>query len=175
MSAEKNGDKNAGSNPEKPAPAPLIRPPRLLWQRMWQELTRRLLRWLGLQRVDRRHFSLDGELGELIEALAAYEQRPPDEVAADLLAAGLAQRDLQSETWQRWLSLTPRQREVAALVCQGYTNRQIAARLYVSEDTVRTHVRMVLMKFGVHGRGELRLLLGEDWGEGVNPGRGGAG
>ena len=43
----------------------------------------------------------------------------------------------------------------------GVINRQIAARLGVSEETVKTHVRNALVKFNLHGKGELRMALGE--------------
>lgn len=156
------------NKPPESAPEhrPWQRPPRLLWQVMWRQISQKVLRWLGLQPIDRRRFSLDGELGQIIEQLAAYEQRPPDEVAAGLVEAGLVQRDLQSDTWQRWRSLSPRQQQVATLVCRGLTTRQIAAQLFITEDTVKAHVRGVLIKFNLHSRSELRLLLGEDWEKG---------
>ena len=59
-------------------------------------------------------------------------------------------------------SLTPREQDVAALACLGYTNRQIAARLGISPDTVKTHVRNLLHKFELHSKDELRSLL-QDW------------
>jgi len=46
--------------------------------------------------------------------------------------------------------------EVTALTDRGYTNRQMAARLGVPEETVKTHVRNALVKFNLHGKGELR-------------------
>lgn len=42
--------------------------------------------------------------------------------------------------------LTPREREVAKLVAQGLTNREIAARLYLSERTAQNHVQHILTK-----------------------------
>jgi len=56
---------------------------------------------------------------------------------------------------------------VAALTCLGYTNRQIAAKLKISPDTVKGYVRQVLVKFNLHGKNELRTLLSawdfSDW------------
>ncbi|MBE3117956.1 MAG: helix-turn-helix transcriptional regulator [Candidatus Atribacteria bacterium] len=57
------------------------------------------------------------------------------------LASALAQRKTHGELYHRWQSLSPREQEVTALACRGYTNRQIAARLGVSAETVKTHVR----------------------------------
>jgi DNA-binding CsgD family transcriptional regulator len=46
--------------------------------------------------------------------------------------------------WKRWETLNPREREVSALICLGYTNRQAAARMSVTAATVKIHVRNVL-------------------------------
>ncbi|GIH96470.1 AAA family ATPase [Planobispora siamensis] len=58
--------------------------------------------------------------------------------------------------------LTPREREVADLVVRALSNRQIADRLVLSERTVESHVRNILVKLGLANRTELtvRLLAG---------------
>jgi non-specific serine/threonine protein kinase len=48
--------------------------------------------------------------------------------------------------------LSPREREVAALIAQGYTNQQIAARLIFSEATAAKHVEHILGKLGFTSR-----------------------
>ena len=50
--------------------------------------------------------------------------------------------------------LTEREREVLALVSRGYTNKQIAEALYVSEKTARNHVSHILEKLGLSRRSE---------------------
>lgn len=50
--------------------------------------------------------------------------------------------------------LTEREREVLALVARGYTNKQIADKLYVSEKTARNHVSHILEKLGLSRRSE---------------------
>jgi len=126
-------------------------------------LWERLLSSLGFQRAaGRRYFELDENLHTALMDLADQEQRPAQEVQADLLATALAQRQTHGEWWRRWQLLSPREQEVTALACRGYTNRQIAARLGVSEETVKTHVRNALVKFNLHGKGELRMAL-EEW------------
>jgi non-specific serine/threonine protein kinase len=51
--------------------------------------------------------------------------------------------------------LTPREREVAALVAEGWTNRQIAERLVVVETTAERHVANILNKLGFHSRAQI--------------------
>jgi DNA-binding NarL/FixJ family response regulator len=48
--------------------------------------------------------------------------------------------------------LTPREREILTLIGTGLTNTQIAADLFISENTVKTHVSRVFDKLGVHER-----------------------
>ncbi|HET7487011.1 MAG TPA: response regulator transcription factor [Acidimicrobiales bacterium] len=51
--------------------------------------------------------------------------------------------------------LTDREREVVALVAQGLTNEEIAAELYVSPATARTHVSRAMVKLGARDRAQL--------------------
>lgn len=50
--------------------------------------------------------------------------------------------------------LSPREREVLNIVAEGRTDRDIAARLFISERTVHVHVRRILAKLGVSSRTE---------------------
>jgi ATP/maltotriose-dependent transcriptional regulator MalT len=57
--------------------------------------------------------------------------------------------------------LTRREREVAALAATGLSNRQVAARLFVSLRTVENHLHRAFSKLGVTSRDELAGVLGE--------------
>jgi DNA-binding NarL/FixJ family response regulator len=51
-------------------------------------------------------------------------------------------------------ALTPREREILALVALGRSNRQIGTQLFISAKTASVHVSNILAKLGVAGRGE---------------------
>ncbi len=59
-------------------------------------------------------------------------------------------------------ALTPREREVALLVAQGLTNREIASELSISERTVATHVGRCLRKLGLGSRSRLAAWITEE-------------
>jgi DNA-binding CsgD family transcriptional regulator len=113
-------------------------------------------RILGLQVIH-----LDQPTLTELQNLAEQENRPKEAVAADLLAFALVQRGAAETKLHRWQELSPREREVTALLCLYYTNSQIARRLSISTPTVKTHVRNILRKFGLTRRSDLRLVLAE--------------
>ncbi|MBD0860349.1 LuxR family transcriptional regulator [Gordonia sp. zg691] len=55
-----------------------------------------------------------------------------------------------AEEW--WDALTERERDVLRLVATGLTNADIGARLYISEETTKTHVKKLMRKMGVANR-----------------------
>jgi len=61
------------------------------------------------------------------------------------------------------LGLTPREMEVLQLIAEGLSTRQMAERLFVSENTVKTHVTRVLDKLGADRRTQA-VQLGRDLG-----------
>ncbi|MCK8487271.1 LuxR C-terminal-related transcriptional regulator [Paenibacillus sp. MBLB2552] len=55
--------------------------------------------------------------------------------------------------------LTHREKEVAALAAEGLTNRDIASRLFLSEVTIKKHMRSIFQKVGASNRTQLLKLL----------------
>ncbi|MFJ9241434.1 LuxR C-terminal-related transcriptional regulator [Streptomyces sp. NPDC101776] len=82
---------------------------------------------------------------ELLDAVRADADEPPG-----LPAARPAPTDTRPAD-----PLTRREREVAALVTQGLSNREIAERLVISKRTVDAHVEHILAKLGITSRTEI--------------------
>ncbi len=122
----------------------------------------RLLHRLGLVRPERISFDLELSDRLALRDLAREENRTSGDLAADLLSQALARRQTAAEHLELWRTLSPREQQISALICLGYTTRQMAARLQISTETVNTHVYNALRKFGLRRRSDLRRLLG-DW------------
>ena len=56
------------------------------------------------------------------------------------------------------VALSPREREVLALVAEGYSNRAIAEALFISPNTVKTHVASLLTKLRADSRVQLAAI-----------------
>jgi DNA-binding NarL/FixJ family response regulator len=55
------------------------------------------------------------------------------------------------------VSLSEREREVVFLVAQGFRNKEMAAKLFVSEQTVKNHMHAIYEKLGLSDRLELAM------------------
>ena len=55
--------------------------------------------------------------------------------------------------------LTKKERDVAELICLGYANKDIATMLFISDHTVKDHVKSIYRKTNVHSRLELAALV----------------
>jgi DNA-binding NarL/FixJ family response regulator len=80
------------------------------------------------------------DLLDTIRAVHKGQRRVPPEVASEM--AEYAADD----------SLTPREVEVLEQVASGNSNKMVADRLNISEDTVKAHMRSVLSKLGANDR-----------------------
>jgi DNA-binding NarL/FixJ family response regulator len=127
-----------------------------------------------------------------IEAGAAgflLKDAEPDDVAAAIRAArkgemyldpavaGVVARQLRAPgglaTAADDLALTPRERDVLALVAQGMPNRAIGEALGITERTARTHVSNILAKLGLTSRTQAALYAVEQGLDGEGPRTGG--
>jgi DNA-binding NarL/FixJ family response regulator len=83
----------------------------------------------------------------------AYQGRPTIASAAAQVLAQAARQPVPVGA-----DLTPRERQVLALLAEGRTNKQIAEALTISSGTVRLHVSNILSKLGVSNRTEAARL-----------------
>jgi DNA-binding NarL/FixJ family response regulator len=101
-------------------------------------------------------------LGRLVREAASGRFAVDPERLGGALKRAAARREAGDES-DILARLTTREREVLGHLAGGLDNQAIAERLYVSPDTVRTHVNKILRKLGVHSRAEAaRLALRDD-------------
>ncbi|MBE2199968.1 MAG: response regulator transcription factor [Anaerolinea sp.] len=112
------------------------------------------------------------ELVTAVRQVAAGEAIIASSLVPQLLAefAALSKEpepELEEEEKEARPVLSERELEVLHLVSQGLKNREIAAQLFISENTVRTHLRNILDKLHVQNRVQAAALLRQ----GVDDGR----
>lgn len=83
------------------------------------------------------------------------------ETAIRLEAAGPLPRPPVGRSLRKPWTLTGREQEVARLIAQGYTNRQIADHLRISERTADTHVQNILNRLGLVSRAQVAAWVVE--------------
>ncbi len=79
-------------------------------------------------------------------------------LAGELWFPDLGATEMPRELPARIADLTPQQRCVLELVCQGKQNKEIATELGVTEATIKAHVTQILHKLGVRSRTQAALL-----------------
>jgi DNA-binding NarL/FixJ family response regulator len=97
----------------------------------------------------RKSESLDHLLHVIQGVIAGETWLPPAELGA-VLRLLLASREQQCESDRLLSALTPREREVLACLADGAGRCDIAERLQLSTNTVRTHLQNLMAKLGVH-------------------------
>ena len=93
------------------------------------------------------------ELAEVVRSAVAGEVYVSSSIAAEMLVSltqGKAPDPLQE--------LTPREREILALIGTGLTNREIGERVFLSEKTIKHYVTNILQKLQVRSRVEAALV-----------------
>jgi DNA-binding NarL/FixJ family response regulator len=103
-----------------------------------------------------------GGLAGFVEAMRTIERGEtvvPPAMLGTLLRRLIERQREAVRAAERLAALTPREREVLALLVEGRDVAAIAAALFISPETARTHVQRVLRKLGVHSRLEAIALV----------------
>ncbi len=108
-----------------------------------------------------RVFLQDEQVVVKIKEIAVTQRRAEQEVYDDIITAGIQALKDKDQYIALWDTLSPREQQVAALTCLGYSSYEMADKLSISYDTVRTHSKHIYDKFGLK-RKELRLAL-QSW------------
>lgn len=125
-------------------------------------LFERLLIWLGVIPSSTLHQYRQDEDLRRLTLESVQQEHPSDEETYETSSAARRVRRISPEEMSNiWEFLSPREQEVTAFICLGYTNDEIASKLGVSSTTTKTHIRNVLAKFQMHSKTELRIALKE--------------
>ena len=122
-------------------------------------LLKRAWQWLGFTRPTPAELNFDAEVASFLQEIAIQEQRDVEEVANDLLHFAILEQQKDDKKLAMWERLSPREKQVAALACLGYTNPEIGGMMFISPNTVKTHMRNLLEKVNVSSKAELREIF----------------
>ena len=115
--------------------------------------------YVQVVRLGARGLVLKGDPPDLlfaaIRTVAGGELAFSNEIAHQVLTSMVTESRREASSIDR---LSDRERQIAALVAQGLKNRDIAAQLGISENTVKRHLQSIFNKTGAHDRLELAVL-----------------
>ena len=119
--------------------------------RGYQPLYERFLR-VARGQLSERAFAAAYKAGQLLPLGQAVQEALTAQAGSPAVMPAVAPAAIER--------LSPREREVAALIVEGHTNAEIAAALGLAPRTAETHVRNILKKLGVGSRAEIGACLG---------------
>jgi DNA-binding NarL/FixJ family response regulator len=106
----------------------------------------------------------DTPLEELANALRSV-QKGYTQLGPGLFQKFLAKPSvIETELPPNLQNLTPREREVLALIAKGASNREIAQQLYISERTVKAHITSILSQLNLRDRTQAAILANSFYG-----------
>jgi Response regulator containing a CheY-like receiver domain and an HTH DNA-binding domain len=99
------------------------------------------------------------DLIEGVRAIRRGEMPMPPAMVSGVLERLLERSSNREEALRKVRRLTVRERQVLALLVAGGNNESVAERLFISRQTVRTHIQNVIVKLGVHSRLEAAMFV----------------
>lgn len=106
--------------------------------------------WTGPQQGKKNTYNLDVTNTQLRRNDSAIQaHRSLEESDADDPTAGVSYHDPLERFYARWDTLSFREREVDALLCLAYDRKQIAAKLSITTETVKSHIDSIFEKLDV--------------------------
>src|SRR6185436_14496397 len=116
---------------------------------------------IGLVRLGVSGFVLkDASIGELVSAIrsvAAGEKVLPTVLIASLFGQIVDDTHRKCATSLADVKMTNREREIVDLIAAGLSNKEIAKRLCIATDTVKSHVHNILEKLSLRSRVEIAV------------------
>jgi len=112
----------------------------------------------GAGRTDDARRYLEGAL-DAYESIGAVRDARRSEAALRGMGFRRGRRGPRTRASSGWGALTKTEEQVAAMVAEGFSNPEIAHRLFVSRRTIETHVSHIFVKLGLSSRAQLR----DDW------------
>lgn len=100
--------------------------------------------------------------GELVKAIqTVYEGNMllQSDVAKKILSSMEESTPKKSIELDKLNELTRREREIALLICEGKSNKEIAETLFITEGTVKNHITKILDKLELRDRTQLALII----------------
>lgn len=101
----------------------------------------------------------DAILGAIRQIMGGVSVLDPKVLARLTALVGQGAPKEQPREESVYADFTEREQEIAALLTEGLTNRQIADRLYISEGTVKNYISTIYDKTGIHDRVKLVVAL----------------
>jgi DNA-binding NarL/FixJ family response regulator len=103
--------------------------------------------------------AVDLDTYDQLARIGKETNQTPSMVANAIIQNAIAKKETFDTTEQVWRGLSPDEQDVVALICLGYTSRQIASIMDIPMNTVEIHAKSVLIKFKVMDRNGLRRLF----------------
>jgi len=76
-----------------------------------------------------------------------------------LLEKIIKKHDIDFKKAQKKFNFSSRELDVIKLICNGYANKDISKKLFISEYTVKDHIKHILQKMGVYSRSQIITSL----------------